>query len=86
MSLSSNYPKNSRSSEREFFIQADRLGISSRRSRVYHQHGVAVLYLITPLGVHQKFVGLMIYKAYHFDDMQFLTELMIYNGYAVDFI
>lgn len=29
-------------------------GISSRSMRVYHQHGIAVLYLITPLGVYQK--------------------------------
>ena len=41
------------------------------RQRVYHQHGIAVLYLITPLGVYQK----------HFrnDDMQRLAPLMIYK-------
>ena len=32
----------------DFFIHCESNGISSRRSRVYHQHGFAVLYLITP--------------------------------------
>ena len=51
--------KKSRSSERDFFIQADRLGISSRQSRVYHRrrrissHEVCIR------------VGLMIYNASH---------------------
>ena len=51
--------KKSRSSERDFFFQADRLGISPRISE----------YIITPLGEHKKSVGLMIYKL-RFDDMQ----------------
>ena len=34
-----------------FFIQADRLGISSPQG-VYHQHGKAVLHLITPSDVY----------------------------------
>ena len=49
-----------------FFIQADRLGISSPQG-VYHQHGKAVLHLITPSGVYLC----------RLDDIQFLTELMI---------
>ena len=53
--------KKSRSSERDFFIQADRLGISPRFS-VYIINSQSELYLITPLGVHKKSVGLMIYK------------------------
>ena len=52
--------KKSRSSERDFFIQADRLGISSRFS----------VYLITPLGVHKKSVGLMICNFFEIDDIQ----------------
>jgi hypothetical protein len=39
---------------------------------VYHQHGFAVLYLITPLGVYQK--------SFRNDDMQRLAPLMIYNA------
>jgi len=35
----------------DFFIQADRLGISSRRSRVYHCR-TSASYIITPLGVY----------------------------------
>ena len=53
--------KKSRSTERDFFIQADRLGISPRFS-VYIINSQSELYLITPLGVHKKSVGLMIYK------------------------
>ena len=45
--------KKSRSSERDFFIQADRLGISPRFS-VYIINSQSELHLITPLGVHKK--------------------------------
>jgi hypothetical protein len=38
---------------KSFFIHCESNGISPRSMRVYHQHGNAVLYLITPLGVHQ---------------------------------
>ena len=56
---------------RSFFIQADRFGISSRRSRVYHRrrrissHEVCIS------------VGLMIYKT---------KVLMICNSYGIDAI
>ena len=76
---SSSPPKNTKSSDLVFFIQADRLGISSP-SGVYHQHGKAVLHLITPSGVYfcrlddiQDFV-LMICNFFEIDDI---------HGYAV---
>ena len=37
-----------------FFIQADRLGISSRNSVYIIKCDKSHLYLITPLGVHKK--------------------------------
>ena len=46
-------PKNSRSFEREFFYPSRQAWHIITRQRVYHQHGNAVLYLITPLGVHK---------------------------------
>ena len=48
------------------------------RKRVYHQP--FGLYLITRQRVSS--CGLMIYKAYRFDDIQFLAELMIYTPSA----
>ncbi len=42
---------------------------------VYHQHGNAVLYLITPLGVYQK--------PFRNDDIQNFV-LMICNSYGID--
>ncbi len=68
------YTKNSRSSEREFFIQADRLGISSRVSVYIIKGGMPLLYLITPQ-MCIKAVGLMVYKA---------IALMIYSAYDVN--
>ena len=44
-----------------FFYPSRQAWYIITRQRVYHQHGCAVLYLITPSGVY--FVGLMIYKA-----------------------
>ena len=49
-----NSSKKSRSSERDFFIQADRLGISSCNSVYIIKCDKSHLYLITPLGVHKK--------------------------------
>ncbi|MBR6765309.1 MAG: hypothetical protein IKM06_02365, partial [Clostridia bacterium] len=66
--------KKDKSKDLSFFIQADRLGISSRRSRVYHQHGKAVLYLITPK---------VCIKNCRLDDMQ-PCGLMICNDFVVD--
>ena len=66
-------PKNSRSSEREFFIQADRLGISSRFSVYIIKCGEPHLYLITPQVCIS--VGLMIYKT---------KVLMICNSCGID--
>jgi len=60
-----------------FFIQADRLGISSRRSRVYHQQRLTVVVSHHTVGVYQKTVGLMIYKT---------KVLMIINSYGIDYI
>ena len=45
---------------------------------VYH-HCVSSAYHHT-VGVYKNTVGLMIYKDCVFDDMQFLTELMIYKA------
>jgi len=70
--LSSKLSKNSRSSEREFFIQADRLGISSRVSVYIINSGLPLLYLITPFGVH--FCRL--------DDIQ-CYALIYYRFYAI---
>ncbi len=57
-----------------FFIQADRLGISSRFSVYIIKCDKSHLYLITPLGVH--FCRL--------DDIQLLTKLMICNSCGID--
>ena len=53
---------------------------------VYHQHGFAVLYLISPSGlyiitrsVYQKAFAMMIYNSYGIDDMQDFV-LMIYTA------
>ena len=54
------------------FIQADRLGISSRGS-VNITKRQSRLYLITPLGVHTFSVGLMICHSFGMDDMQLLA-------------
>ncbi|MBQ2863738.1 MAG: hypothetical protein IJE84_06130, partial [Clostridia bacterium] len=40
--------------EREFFYPLRKQWYITTRQRVYHQHGIAVLYLITPLGVYQN--------------------------------
>ena len=69
-------PKNPRSSERGFFYPSRQAWYIITRQRVYHQHGIAVLYLITPLGVYfcrlddiQNFV-LMICNSCGIDDIQ----------------
>ncbi len=53
------------------FIQADRLGISSRVSVYIIKGGTPPLYLITPK---------VCIKNCRLDDMQFLAELMIYKA------
>jgi len=55
-------PKNSCSQEQEFFYPLRKQWYIISRQAVYHQHGFAVLYLITPLGVYQKAFAMMIYK------------------------
>ena len=71
---------------RRLGIDARKLAIPSLRSLhrhtkcgVYHQH--FGLYLISPFGAGSS-CGLMVYKAYRFDDIQFLVELMIYTPSA----
>ena len=58
-----------------FFIHCESNGISPRSMRVYHQHGNAVLYLITPLGVYQTI--------FRNDDIQNFV-LMICNSCGID--
>ena len=61
------------------FIQAAGLAYHHRaKCGAYHQP--FGLYIITRQRVFS--CGLMIYKAYRFDDMQFLAELMIYTPSA----
>ena len=73
-------PKNSKSTDLEFFYPSRRLGISSDASRYIIKGDFPPLHLIT----HQRAssCGLMIYKAFRFGDMQFLAELMIYTPTA----
>ena len=73
-------PKNSESEcFRNFFIQAAGLAYH-RRTKCGAYHQPFGLYLITRQRVFS--CGLMIYKAYRFDDIQFLAELMIYTPSA----
>ena len=62
-------PKNSKSSDLEFFYPSRQAWYIITRQRVYDQHGKAVLYLITPLGVY----------IYRLDDIQNCV-LMIFNS------
>ena len=57
-----------------FFIQADRLGISSRFSVYIIKCDKSHLYLIIPLGVYSC----------RLDDIQLLTKLMIYDSCGID--
>ena len=57
-----------------FFYPSRQAWYIITRQRVYHQHGIAVLYLITPLGVY--FCRL--------DDIQLLAKLMICNSCGID--
>ena len=57
-----------------FFYPSRQAWYIITRQRVYHQHGNAVLYLITPSGVY--FCRL--------DDIQLLAKLMICNSYGID--
>ena len=76
-----------------FFIQADRLGISSRRSRVYHQRRHAAFVSHHTYRCVSITVGLMICNGYTVDYIQNFV-LMICNScgnddiqrQAVDFI
>ena len=60
--------------------------LSIAKAMAYHQHGVAVLYLISPSGLHiitrsvyQNAFAMMIYNSYGIDDMQDFV-LMIYTA------
>ena len=57
-----------------FFIQSDRLGISSRFSVFITKCDKSHLYLITPLGVYLC----------RLDDIQLLAKLMVCNSCGID--
>ncbi len=65
----------------DFFIQADRLGISSPHNVRCISSAPSGRHIITP-GVHLP-VDLMIYNSCGVGDIQFLTELMICTANAV---
>ena len=58
-----------------FFIHCESNGISSRVSVYIIKGALPPLYLITPLGVYQKTLAMMIYKT---------KVLMICNSYGID--
>ncbi len=73
--------KKSKSTDLDFFIHCESNGISSAVRLYIINNGYAVVVSHhTSWRVTRNAFAMMIYKAFRFDDMQFLAELVIYNA------